>query len=422
MDARGLQTLGLTAADSTSHMDPQQIRERLNRRGADFYDSQQGLDYLAAQTGGLAIRNTNDLGGGIKRIMDDQSGYYLIGYRPDDSTFDRDKGRAKFHNISLKVKRPGKYDVRMRAGFFGVTDETLKPANQTPQQQLVSALLSPFTTAGIQLRLTSLFANDNKTGSLMRSFLHVKASDLTFTREADGNHKAVFDIMAVTFGDNGSLVDQKSYRQTIRVKETGIENILKAGFTYNLTVPVKKSGAYQLRTALRDLETGRVGSASQFIEVPDIKKDRLMTSGLLVRGMPADRYLKHLSAPEEVEDNSVDETDPEANTAVRHFKRGIAMVYGLVVYNAKIDKATGKPQLRAQVRLFRNGQLVFTGNELPFDPSNQTDLKRLGLGGAIQLGTAMEFGEYVIQIIVTDLLRKDKNRIATQWMDFEIVK
>lgn len=421
MDARGLQTLGLTAADSTSNLSPQEIGDRLNRRGADFYDSQHGLDYLAAETGGLAVRNTNDLGSGIKRIMQDQSGYYLIGYRPDDSTFDRDKGRAKFHKISLKVKRPGKYDVRMRAGFFGVSDENLKPPTQTPQQQLVSALLSPFSTAGVQLRLTSLFANDNKIGSLMRSFLHVKASDLTFTREPDGTHTAVFDIMAVTFGDNGSVVDQKSYRQTVRVKEIGIENILKEGFTYYLTVPVKKSGAYQLRTALRDLESGRVGSASQFIEVPDIKKDRLMMSGLLVRGVPADRYIKSLSTPAQSEDRSIDETDPEANTALRRFQRGMAMVYGLFVYNAKIDKATGKPQLKAQVRLFRNGELVFTGIEVPFDPANQTDLKRLGLGGAIQLGTAMRPGEYVLQVIVTDLLRKDKNRIATQWMDFEIV-
>ena len=34
----------------------------------------------------------------------------------------------------------------------------------------------------------------------------------------------------------------------------------------------------------------------------------------------------------------------------------------------------------------------------------------------------MQPGEYVLQIVVTDLLAKDKYRVATQWMDFEIVK
>lgn len=421
MDARGLQTLGLTAADSTGTLSGQEIQDRLSERRTSFYDSQEGLNYLASETGGLAIRNTNDLVGGIKRIMEDQSGYYLIGYRPDDSTFDRDKGRARFHKISLKIKRPGKYNVRMRSGFLGVSDDTFKPATQTPQQQLVSALLSPFSTAGVQLRLTSLFANDVKVGSLMRSFLHVKASDLTFTKEPDGTHKAVFDILLVTFGDNGMIVGQFNYRQTMRVKESGFQKILKNGFSYNVMMPIKKPGAYQLRTALRDLGSSKVGSASQFIEVPDIKKDRLQTSGLLLKGMSPERFAQRLSEPEQGVQPQVDDTDPLASTAVRQFRAGMAMVYGLVVYNAKIDKETKKPHLKLQARLFRDGQLVFTGTELPFDAGQQTDMKRLGAGGAIQLGSSMEPGQYMFQIIVTDVASKDKKRVATQWMDFEIV-
>ena len=100
----------------------------------------------------------------------------------------------------------------------------------------------------------------------------------------------------------------------------------------------------------------------------------------------------------------------------------MALLYGFVVYNAKIDKATNTPQLKTQVRLFRNGVLVFTGNEIPFELKKQSDMKRLTLGGAVQLGTAMQPGEYVLQVIVTDMLREEKKRIASQWMDFELVK
>src|SRR5262249_37520613 len=144
-------------------------------------ESQDGLDYLAAQTGGLSIRNTNDLNQGLKHILDDQAGYYLIGYRPDESTFDATNRNKNFHHITLKVRRAGSYDVRTRAGFYGMSDDKLKPANDTLQAQLMNALLSPISHSEIQLRLTSFFADDVEKGSVLRSFLHVKASDLTFT-------------------------------------------------------------------------------------------------------------------------------------------------------------------------------------------------------------------------------------------------
>ena len=219
IDVRGLPTFGLNATDNTWNMSPEQIEGKLNQRRANFFDSQSGLNYLAARTGGLAIRNTNDISGGVKRIMDDQAGYYLIGYRPEDATFESDKGRTKFHRLSLKVKRAGKYDVRMRTGFYGVTDEKIKASQQTPQHQLIGALLSPFSASDVQVRLTSLFANDATQGSVLRSYLHIKGSDLTFVKEPDGSHKAVFDLAAVTFGEDGELIDQSANQHTIRLTD-----------------------------------------------------------------------------------------------------------------------------------------------------------------------------------------------------------
>ncbi|MBC8032133.1 MAG: VWA domain-containing protein [Pyrinomonadaceae bacterium] len=424
LDARGLQALSLTAADSTAEMTTAQIEQSLSDRRTDFFESQNGLNYLAQQTGGLAIRNSNDLAGGIRRVVDDQKGYYLIAYRPDESTFDRVNGRRKFHKLALKVTRPGKFNIRMRNGFFGVTDEQSASATQTPAQQLFTALTSPFGATGVQVRLTSLFANDLKIGSFMRSMLHVRGRDLTFTDEPDGWHKAVFDIVAVTFGDNGVVVDQLNRTHTIRVKGKTYERILSSGFTYNLTVPIKKAGAYQLRTALRDLPSSRLGSANQFIEVPDLKKNRLTISGILATGMRADAYKKSLSAPTQAAnpDEIIEELDSNAGAALRMFKTGSVLVYGFVIYNAQVDKISRRPQLQTQLRLFRNGQQVFTGREIAFDAANQVDLKRLEATGAIMLGSDLGPGEYQLQVIVTDPLGKEKYRVATQWIDFEVVK
>lgn len=423
MDARGLQVLGLTAADSTSGLTMDQVERQLSNRRAEFFESQSGLTYLAQQTGGLAIRNNNDLNAGIKRVLEDQNGYYLIGYRPDESTFDSVSGRRKFHKLSLKVNRPGKFNVRMRNGFFGITDEEAVPFRKTPQQQLIGALTSPFGSAGVQLKLTSLFANTQELGSFMRSIIHVDAGDLTFTKEPDGWHKAMFEIIAVTFGDNGVIIDQVNKGHSIRARNDVFERLLKEGFVYNVVVPLKKPGGHQLRVALRDDASERVGSASQFVEVPDIKKNRLALSGILVRGISEEIYKKQALLSNEQRDanEQTNTTDPLAGAAVRQFQRSYVMEYGFVIYNAQIDKSTGKPNVKAQIRVFRNGEQVFDGKELPVE-SNQSDLKRLTAGGALQLGTDMIPGEYILQIIVTDSLANEKRRVATQWIDFEIIK
>lgn len=256
----------------------------------------------------------------------------------------------------------------------------------------------------------------------MRSIVKVDPHDLTFTTEPDGSHKAVIDILAVTFGDNGQIVDQIGRTHTITLKDKTYDRIMNNGLTYDVAVPIKKPGAYQLRTAVRDVASERVGSTSQFVEVPDLKKNRLTLSGLLLKGVPLQTYLKSGRGAVTNADDGIEETDAEANTAVRRFKSGMVMLYGLDIYNAQINKQSGKPNLQTQVRLFRDGKLVFTGKETPFEPGNQSSVNQLNTVGAMHLGTELEAGEYVLQLLVTDLQVNGKYRVASQSIDFEIVR
>lgn len=416
LDPRGLQTLGLSAADNTSPsrgesiVSADEMWKRMSDRSADFAESQNGMNYLAQETGGFFIHNTNDLGGGIRRVLEDQKGYYLIGYRPDDSTFDPRTGRRQFHHLSMKVTRPGKFNVRMRNGFFGVADAEADRSLRTARDQIVSALTSPFGSSDVHLQLTSLFGNDAKVGSFMRSVLHVDANDLTFTQEPDGWHQATFDVVAVTFGDNGNVVDEISRTDTFKVRGEGYQEVLKHGFVYFVVLPIKKPGAYQLRTVLRDHDSQRIGSASQFVEIPNLKKGYLTLSGIMV------------NATNDQKDGGPRDLDPQAGEAVRRFKSGMLMRYGFVIYGARLEKATQQPQLQIQTRMFRSGQSVFTGKVQPFVLNKPPDLGRLSADGAIKLGTDLVPGEYVLQVIVSDLLAEAKHRTTTQWMDFEIVK
>lgn len=431
MNGSGLQTLGLAAADDLSGRDASQIEQAMTDRKNDAFETQEGLDYLAHETGGIAIRNTNDLSSGIKRVLADQKGYYLIGYRPDDTTFDPRTGRRTFHKLSLKVIRPGKFNVRMRNGFFGVSDEDQPTLKKTLAQQMVGALVSPFGSAGVHLRLTSLFGNDEKFGSFMRSALHIDARDLTFVETPEHRHKVVFDVLAMTFGDNGAPVDSVGKTYTVELTDDWYKRSQQAGLVYYLTVPIKKAGAYQLRVSIRDSSSERIGSASQFVEVPDIKKNRLALSGLMISGSleraPGSKPLNGDATDAQkvaagAGDDQLDHGNADASSAVRRLSHGMLLDYAFLIYNARLDKATNQPNLTWQVKMFQSGKLVFEGKPNHVDPAAQTDLKRLLTRGRIRIGTDLVVGEYVLQIIVTDALADEKHRTVSQWMDFEIIK
>jgi VWFA-related protein len=364
-DPRGLVSTFPTAADNVN---PQNISSVISSRNNRLWDTQQGLVYLAQQTGGFAVRNTNDLEGGIRKVIDDQKSYYLIGYQPDAATFDPVKSR--FNRLKVKVKRKG-LSVRYRSGFFGIKDEDAKPVavKKTPEQQVGDALFSPFKSGDINLRLSSIVASDAANGTYIRSLLHIPGKDLTLTKEADNTYKVVFNVVAVTLSDNGVVIDNVGRTFTLGIPEELYERTLAHGIVYTINVPIKKPGAYQLRIALRD-----------------------------------------------------DEASPLIQAAERRFRIGNVLQYGFVVYNAKLDKNTKLPQLTTQVKLFRDGQLIFEGKEIPFDSNGQTDMKRLGVAGAIQLGTVLQPSEYILQVIVKDSLANKKQQTISRWLDFEVIK
>jgi VWFA-related protein len=422
IDARGLQTTAITAEDSVSGS-PERLQQVLTERGNELFDTQAGLTYLARQTGGFAVLNNNDLSSGVRRVLEDQS-FYLIGYEPDADTFDSKTRR--FNKLEIKVKNKD-LKVRYRSGFFNVADSTspIVKTNLTPAQQIQNALTSPFAVNDISLRLNTLFGNDAAQGSFMRPLLHINAQDLKFTEEADGSKKAMFDILAVTFGDNGAPIDQIAKSYTLAVKDEMYQRIIKNGFVYYFTLPIKKPGAYQFRVAIRDTQAGKVGSASQFIEVPNLKKERLTISGIVLENLTEEQWKTLSAGAQNVAENPqtapVERPNPMNDTSLRRFKRGTILRYGFEIYNAKLD-ASKKTNLTSRIRIFRDGKLMLDGKLTPLDFTGQIDPGRLNSVGAVNLANAMQPGEYILQIIITDNLAKEKRKISTQFIQFEVIE
>jgi VWFA-related protein len=104
-----------------------------------------GLNSLAVDTGGLMIRNENNIGRALDTIAADSSTYYLLGYRPSNQNMN-----GQFRKISVRVKGQG-VSVRARAGYLAspgtVITTTPPPAVTTPATAAPPAPSLPATAS-----------------------------------------------------------------------------------------------------------------------------------------------------------------------------------------------------------------------------------------------------------------------------------
>jgi VWFA-related protein len=412
VDARGLQTTGLTPADNVTAT--QSLQGRMNalmRMRADaIVRGREGADLIATQTGGFLVHNSNDFE--LQRVMTDQEGYYLIGFRPDEETFDR-----KFHQIKARLKRKG-LTVRTRKGFYGYTDEQAHPRDLAPADQMTMALLSPFAANNVTVRLTTFFVDQAPQGALLRSFVHLDARDLTFAEQSDGWRVANVDFKGILFGDNGKTLTEQTEHGIIRLRGAAYDRAIREGIVRGFDLPVKQYGAFQFRVAVRDSNSAHIGSAGQFIEVPDLRKGMLAMSGIVARVITTSN-----GAPKSAREPSADDERDSitGGPAVRQFRQGATLVLAFAIYNANVADSSRNVRLTRQTRVFRDGKLILTGDPVPIDPEGQSDLKRINSAALFQLGTELSPGEYVLQIIVTDSSGA-KPRTVSQWVDFNVVK
>jgi len=409
LDTRGLQTLTLGAADrpalrerNTGTESQAKLRQLQNDRQQSLWAGQQGLVDLADLTGGFFVGNGNDLNWGLRRVMEDQEGYYLLGYKPPQDTFEEKNGRRKFHKIVVKVTRKS-LQVRSRTGFLGATDEETRPRYDTPADQLRAAMLSPFRSAGVHLRLTPLYSEVPGQGQIVRSLLHIDARDLAFRPGSAGIQKVAIDIVVTAIGADDRPLTSIGHAYELPVPPDKMETILRDGLLYPLDVPVEKSGGYQIRAAVRDEATGKIGSAYQYIEVPNLKKGRLaLTSVVLDDGEGVAPDAKFLGM----------------TPAKRHFRRGGQVEYLSLLQNGPHGQANVQVDLDAEVRVFRDGKEVFKG------PAKLAAAEGSGvwaITGKLRLGDAMAPGEYFLEVVATDRAGKGKNSAVAQWTDFEVV-
>jgi VWFA-related protein len=166
VNALGLEALDRPLGSGTGPLEGEvQALARQGRtvdlNGAAIENRTENLQSLADNTDGLAVVNTNDVDKGMRRIVDDLTSYYLLGYYSSNGKLD-----GKYRKISVKVNRPG-VDVRARHGYRAATEEEIERSRvasatreaATPPSA-VQAALNALGTArpGIPLRTSVSYA------------------------------------------------------------------------------------------------------------------------------------------------------------------------------------------------------------------------------------------------------------------------
>jgi VWFA-related protein len=402
LDPRGLQTAELTSEDNVKSLGSSAIAEEAIDRKRFLLETQDTLAYVAEQTGGLAVLNNNDLSRGLQRISDDQRGYYVLGYTPPADTFAAPGKTPRRHRIEVRVRRPG-LKVRTRKGFLGISDVERVAGPVSPAQELHDAALSPFGASDIPVRATLLPGYDANGAASVRALLYVDARALTFAREADGRHLATADVMGVVFDESGAPTTGRTARFTVARNETGVDDELEAGVVYSMVVPVKRPGGMQVRFAVRDLVSGALGAAGEFVEMPEFKKGTLALSGVV---------LGEESQSSLALDDATAAVARISSPALRVFKPGARLVYTYEIYNAVSPVDT-------RVTVWRDGRPYFSA-----PPSTLTAPAKgqpMTAAGGIKLGGAMPQGDYVFQVsAITRPAGRAKPGNATRWTSFEV--
>jgi VWFA-related protein len=397
VDARGLTAAfadaGTWVAETESHVDTTSV---------DASVPHQVMRALAAETGGRAILNSNNLDSRIARVFDETSRYYLLAWRPEAV----ESGKPKFRQIKVGIKDHPELTILARRGFFTEAPQAAaRESGQNPSQisqsdsshALGRELNSPFARRDLPVSLYPSFTNDPHRGSLLTI-----AAELGVGQKAQ-NSAPDLDLAFVVLNDQGKTIAGSARKLT--VEKTFGEEQDRNRFVSEFSVPIGP-GLYQIRLAAHDNQDGRTGSAFDWIAIPKLEPKRLSLSTLLLS--------------EEKVAQSSESAHPLAQAVSLNIERTFAQSSRLLcqtyIYNAAGRATNEPPQITMQISLFRHNTLVASVPRHSLSTNNLSDTTSIPYAVPIPL-KSMPAGYYTLQVTATDRLT---NSDATQTIDFRI--
>lgn len=273
VDTRGLQALSPLGDASTGSLrgtgaySGAAMQSQLDAN----FNSQEVLGTLASDTGGKLFSDSNDFAPAFQQIQRDTEAYYILGFRSSNTARD-----GSFRHLTIKLNRP---DVKLeyRPGYYAPADFQHQ-RTEDREQALNDQLRSDLPATDVALYLQALYFRLAENRFFVPVSLIVPGSQIPFVTNKDRD-KATLDIVGQVKNAAGIIVG--NIRDTVKLELDAAQQVRRKNIQYGTSFDLAP-GRYHLKFVVRENETGHLGSFETDITVPDLRKQSLKLSSVVL--------------------------------------------------------------------------------------------------------------------------------------------
>ena len=246
-----------------------------------FQKSQDTLYALAADTGGKALLDNNDLSLGVVQAQKAITSYYIVGYYSANAAMDGRFRRIKITLADASLK------LDYRQGYYA-GKEFKKFTTVDKERQLIDALMlgDPITELTIAMEVN--YFQLNSAEYFVPVVVKIPGSELALARKGGAEHTLIDFIGEVKDEYNVTVAN---VRDKVDIKLSGetAAQLAKQPIQYDTGFTLLP-GTYSLKFLARDDETGRIGTYLNKFVVPNLNKEqkRIPISSVVLSGQRMD--------------------------------------------------------------------------------------------------------------------------------------
>jgi VWFA-related protein len=361
--------------------------------------SQETLYTLAADTGGKALLDNNDLAMGIQQAQKEMSSYYILGYYSQNDKLDGRYRRIKLQPTTDLQAKVGKLDYRQ--GYFA-GKEFGKFNSSDKERQLQEALMlgDPMTDLSVALEVDYFrLARDRY---FVPVTVKIPGAELELAKHG-GAETTKLDFIGEVRDAKGAVQGNVRDYQEIKLKGETAGQLSKRTLAYDTGFTLAP-GTYTLKFLARENETGKMGTWEQKFVIPDLTTQvkYLPISSVVLSNQrqdmntalaTAEKDKKLIAANPLVQDNQ-----KLVPSVTRVFKKEQDMFVFLEAYQP--EAATTQP-IVATVSFYRGKVKAFETDPLQVTDGLNAKSKALPVRFSVPLGKLAP-GRYTCQVSVLD--------------------
>jgi VWFA-related protein len=362
---------------------------------------QETLFTLAADTGGKALLDNNDLSVGIQQAQKDISSYYIIGYYSHNEKLD-----GQFRKVDIKIKNPtlaGKYaPLDYRHGYYA-GKEFNKFTSSDKERQLTEALMlsDPVTDLNIVAEVDYFrLARDRY---FVPVSVKIPGSELVLAKKG-GAEKTVIDFVGqVTDAKTGKTVQNVRDVADIKLSGETAGELSKHPIAYDTGFSLPP-GSYKFKVLARENETGKMGTFEHGFVIPDLTTptNTLPISSVILSSQRTDLSQAVYNAEKDKKLLTLNPLFQDGKKMVPSVTRVFNSTQQMYVYlEAYEPAATTTQPLVASVAFYRGKMKAFQTDPLEVTQGLNDKSKAVPLRFALPL-SSMKPGRYTCQVSVFD--------------------